>query len=126
LLKERTVRELLRVHHSEGATVTILTAMLESPGGYGRVIRRQPSGSHQGGVASSEVLKIVEDRDTTPAERAVKEINVGTYAVSGEFLFGALDKLEPHNAQGEFYLTDIVRMAVAQGQRVVAVTATSS
>lgn len=122
LLKERTVRELLRVHHSEGATVTILTAMLESPGGYGRVIRRQPSGSHQGGVASSEVLKIVEDRDTTPAERAVKEINVGTYVVSGEFLFGALDKLEPHNAQGEFYLTDIVRMAVAQGQRVVAVT----
>jgi bifunctional UDP-N-acetylglucosamine pyrophosphorylase/glucosamine-1-phosphate N-acetyltransferase len=122
LLKERTVRELLRVHHSEGATVTILTAMLESPGGYGRVIRRQPSGSHQGGVASSEVLKIVEDRDATPAERAVREINVGTYVVSGGFLFPALEKLEPHNAQGEFYLTDIVRMAVAQGQRVVAVT----
>jgi bifunctional UDP-N-acetylglucosamine pyrophosphorylase/glucosamine-1-phosphate N-acetyltransferase len=122
LLKERTVRELLRVHQSEGATVTILTAMLENPEGYGRVIRRQSSGSHQGGLASSEVLKIVEDRDTAPAERAVKEINVGTYVVSGGFLFGALDKLEPHNAQGEFYLTDIVRMAVAQGQRVVAVT----
>jgi bifunctional UDP-N-acetylglucosamine pyrophosphorylase/glucosamine-1-phosphate N-acetyltransferase len=122
LLKERTVRELLRVHQSEGAAVTILTAMLNDPAGYGRVIRRQPGGSHQGGPASSEVLKIVEDRDATPAERAVKEINVGTYVVSGEFLFSALEKLEPRNAQGEYYLTDIVRMAVAQLQRVGAVT----
>ncbi|MBI3355565.1 MAG: bifunctional UDP-N-acetylglucosamine diphosphorylase/glucosamine-1-phosphate N-acetyltransferase GlmU, partial [Nitrospirae bacterium] len=122
LLKERTVRELLRVHQSEGATVTILTAMLEDPSGYGRVIRRQPSGGHQGGLASSEVLKIVEDRDATPAERATREINVGTYVVAGEFLFPGLEKLEPHNAQGEYYLTDIVRMAVAQRQRVVAVT----
>ncbi|HEX5647868.1 MAG TPA: bifunctional UDP-N-acetylglucosamine diphosphorylase/glucosamine-1-phosphate N-acetyltransferase GlmU [Nitrospira sp.] len=122
LLKERTVRELLRVHQSEGATVTILTASLDDPTGYGRVIRRQSDGGHQGGLASSEVLKIVEDRDATPAERAVKEINVGTYVVSGEFLFAALDKLEPHNAQGEYYLTDIVRMAVTQRQKVVAVS----
>jgi len=122
LLKERTVRELLRAHQSEGATVTILTASLDDPDGYGRVIRRQPDGGHQGGLASSEVLKIVEDRDAAPAERAVKEINVGTYVVSGEFLFAALDKLEPHNVQGEYYLTDIVRMAVTQRQKVVAVT----
>lgn len=122
LLKERTVRELLRVHQAEGATVSILTAVLVKPDGYGRVIRRQLSGNHQGGPVSSEVLKIVEDRDATPAERAVREINVGTYVVSGGFLFSALEKLEPHNAQGEYYLTDIVRMAVAQGQRVVAVT----
>ncbi|NJN71112.1 MAG: bifunctional UDP-N-acetylglucosamine diphosphorylase/glucosamine-1-phosphate N-acetyltransferase GlmU, partial [Nitrospira sp.] len=67
------------------------------------------------------MLKIVEDRDATPAERATNEINVGTYVVSGDFLFDALDKLKPDNAQGEFYLTDIVRMAVAQGQRVAAV-----
>jgi bifunctional UDP-N-acetylglucosamine pyrophosphorylase/glucosamine-1-phosphate N-acetyltransferase len=86
------------------------------------VIRRQSGGSQQGGPASSEVLKIVEDRDASPAEQAVKEINVGTYVVSGGFLFSALEKLEPQNAQGEYYLTDIVRMAVAQGQRVVAVT----
>ena len=121
LLKERTVRELLRAHRSEGAAVTILTAALDDPSGYGRVIRRQPDGSHRGGLASSDVLKIVEDRDATPAERVVKEINVGTYVVSGEFLFPALGKLEPHNAQGELYLTDIVRMAVTQGQRVTAV-----
>jgi bifunctional UDP-N-acetylglucosamine pyrophosphorylase/glucosamine-1-phosphate N-acetyltransferase len=67
------------------------------------------------------VLKIVEDRDATPVERSTKEINVGTYVVSGAFLFEALDKLEPRNAQNEYYLTDIVQMAVAQGRRVAAV-----
>lgn len=121
LLREQTARELARVHQSQGATVTILTANLDDPSGYGRVIRREASGSC-GDVASADVLKIVEDRDATPAERATKEINVGTYVVSGDFLFAALDKLEPDNAQGEFYLTDIVRMAVTQGRRVAAVT----
>ena len=120
LLKESTVRELLTVHHREGATITILTAILDDPSGYGRVIRRDAS--HEGHAhSSSDVLKIVEDRDATSAERASKEINVGTYVVSGAFLFEALDKLEPDNAQGEYYLTDIVRMAVAQGRRVAAV-----
>jgi bifunctional UDP-N-acetylglucosamine pyrophosphorylase/glucosamine-1-phosphate N-acetyltransferase len=122
LLKEETARELLRAHQSQSATVTILTAMLDDPSGYGRVIRRQSGGSHQSEITSSDVLKIVEDRDATPAERATKEINVGTYVVSGDFLFEALDKLEPRNAQNEYYLTDIVRMAVAQGRPVAAVT----
>ncbi|HMS83376.1 MAG TPA: bifunctional UDP-N-acetylglucosamine diphosphorylase/glucosamine-1-phosphate N-acetyltransferase GlmU [Nitrospira sp.] len=121
LLKDATVRELLTVHQREGATVTILTAILDDPSGYGRVIRRDANGGDQV-HPSSDVLKIVEDRDATPAERASKEINVGTYVVSGVFLFEALDKLEPDNAQGEYYLTDIVRMAVTQGQRVAAVT----
>lgn len=122
LLKEETARGLLRVHQSEKATVTILTAVLEDPSGYGRVIRRQSGGTHGDADTVSDVLKIVEDRDAIPTELAVKEINVGTYVVSGEFLFDALEKLEPQNAQGEYYLTDIVRMAVAQGQRVAAAT----
>jgi bifunctional UDP-N-acetylglucosamine pyrophosphorylase/glucosamine-1-phosphate N-acetyltransferase len=121
LLREQTARELLQVHQSQGATVTILTAKLDDPSGYGRVIRRESRSSCDDG-ASSEVLKIVEDRDATPVERATKEINVGTYVVSGDFLFAALDKLEPDNAQSEFYLTDIVHMAVAQGRRVAAMT----
>lgn len=121
LLKEQTARDLVRVHQSQDATVTILTATLNDPSGYGRVIRRVSDVQH-GDVASSDVLKIVEDRDATPAERATTEINVGTYVVSGDFLFDALDKLKPDNAQGEFYLTDIVRIAVAQGLRVAAVT----
>lgn len=120
LLKEETARELLRVHRTQSATVTILTAMLDDPSGYGRVIRRQP-GNHQSEITPSDVLKIVEDRDAASVERATKEVNVGTYVVSGEFLFDALDKLEPRNAQNEYYLTDIVRTAVAQGRPVAAV-----
>lgn len=120
LLTEATARELLTVHQTQGATVTILTAMLDNPSGYGRVIRRELNQTQQA-LPSSDVLKIVEDRDASVAEKDTKEINVGTYVVSGEFLFEALDKLEPNNAQREYYLTDIVRMAVAQGRRVSAV-----
>jgi len=121
LLRESTLRELLRVHRSKGAAVTMLTAKLDDPAGYGRVVRGQSGEEPQGAAAGSDVLKIVEDRDATSSERDVKEINVGTYVVSGDFLFQALDRLEPHNAQGEYYLTDIVGMAVTQGRRVAAV-----
>lgn len=125
LLQESTVRELLRIHQASGATVTMLTAILENPGGYGRVVRRTARGASGVVPASAEVLKIVEDRDASPEERAILEINVGTYVVDGAFLFAALDKVQPHNAQGEYYLTDIVDMAVAQGHRVAALPLTN-
>lgn len=113
LLREETVRELLRVHETERATVTLLTAELDDASGYGRVVRA-PS-------AERSVLRIVEDRDASAAERAIHEINVGTYVVDGEFLFSALEKLDPSNAQGEYYLTDIVRLAERAGRRIAAV-----
>ena len=113
LLRETTVRELLRVHEANQATVTVLTAVLQDASGYGRVVR-----AHS---AERGVSRIVEDRDATVHERAICEINVGTYVVDGEFLFNALEKLDPSNAQGEYYLTDIVRLAVEQGRRVTAV-----
>ena len=113
LLQEKTVCELLRVHEAERATVTILTAMLEDASGYGRVVRAH---SAERGVSC-----IVEDCDANAEERAIHEINVGTYVVDGEFLFNALEKLDPSNAQGEYYLTEIVHLAVEQGRRVAAV-----
>ena len=113
LLQETTVRELLRIHAAEGATVTILTAILEDASGYGRVVRAE---SNKLGVS-----RIVEDRDADAEEQAIREINVGTYVVDGEFLFSALDKLNPSNAQGEYYLTDIIRLAAEAGHRVAAV-----
>jgi len=125
LLQESTVRELLRMHRTSGATVTMLTAILENPGGYGRVVRRPERGASGAVHASADVLKIVEDRDASPEERAIREINVGTYVVDGAFLFAALDKVQPHNAQGEYYLTDIVDMAVTQGHRVAALPLTN-
>jgi bifunctional UDP-N-acetylglucosamine pyrophosphorylase/glucosamine-1-phosphate N-acetyltransferase len=113
LLREATVRELLRVHEAERATVTILTAVLEDASGYGRVVR-----AHS---AERGVSRIVEDRDANTEEQAIREINAGTYVVDGEFLFSALEKLDPGNAQGEYYLTDIIHRAVEQGRRVAAV-----
>ena len=111
LLREATLRELLEVHRRQEAAVTILTAVLDDASGYGRVVR-----------SSDEcVSRIVEDRDADAAVKAIHEINVGTYVVEGDFLFSALERLQPSNAQGEFYLTDIVHMAVEQGRRVAAV-----
>lgn len=112
LLQDSTVRRLLQVHREEKATVTILTAVVGDATGYGRVVRQSPGAA---------VSRIIEDRDAGSAEKAIREINVGTYVVDGDFLFTALGKLDPSNAQGEFYLTDILQMAVAQGRRVSAV-----
>lgn len=114
LLREETVRALLQAHQAKGATVTILTAMLDDASGYGRVVRTKSAGG-------SRVSRIVEDRDATAEEKAIREINVGTYVVDGEFLFSALEKLDPSNAQGEYYLTDILHIAVDQGRPVGAV-----
>jgi bifunctional UDP-N-acetylglucosamine pyrophosphorylase/glucosamine-1-phosphate N-acetyltransferase len=125
LLQESTLRALLQTHRAAGATVTLLTAILDNPGGYGRVVRRTAKGASGAVHASADVVKIVEDRDASPEERAIREINVGTYVVDGPFLFAALDKVQPHNAQGEYYLTDIVDMAVTQGHRVAALPLTN-
>ena len=117
LLTQSTVEQLISQHHDTQATVTILTTELENPHGYGRVVRR----------ANGQVIKIVEDNDVTVKEKANKEINVGTYVVNSLFLFKALDNLRPNNAQGEYYLTDIISLAVAEGLRVSAMkTADSS
>src|ERR1043165_9357606 len=117
LLRDTTVRELLRVHEANQATVTVLTAVLQDASGYGRGVR-----AHS---AERGISRIVEDRDATVHERAICEINVGTYVVDGEFLFNALEKLDPSKAQGEYYWTDSVRLAVERGRRVTAVVGSS-
>jgi bifunctional UDP-N-acetylglucosamine pyrophosphorylase/glucosamine-1-phosphate N-acetyltransferase len=122
LLTEATVRELLRVHETDNATVTILTAVLDDATGYGRIVRSNPVGDNRPGLLDCRVLKIVEDRDASREEKRLREVNVGTYVVDGGFLFEALDTVHPHNAQREYYLTDIVSLAVERGLRVSTVT----
>jgi bifunctional UDP-N-acetylglucosamine pyrophosphorylase/glucosamine-1-phosphate N-acetyltransferase len=119
LLTDATVRALLATHEEQKASVTVLTAVVEDATGYGRIIRRR---RHEwpAGASDDPVEKIVEDRDASADERTVREINAGTYVVDGEFLFPALERLHPRNAQGEYYLTDIVQTAVEQGRTVAA------
>ncbi len=110
LLTKETLTSLVGFHQSEGASLTLLTTKLPDPGGYGRVIRGQ----------SGDVCRVVEDRDASMEEKNISEINVGTYVVDAEFLGKALRQLRPQNAQGEYYLTDIIEIAVQQGLKVAA------
>jgi bifunctional UDP-N-acetylglucosamine pyrophosphorylase / glucosamine-1-phosphate N-acetyltransferase len=90
---------------AQASRVGVLTARVADPFGFGRILRRQ----------DGSVRAIVEERDATPQERAVNEINTGFIAAPTALLKLWLSRLTPHNAQGEFYLTDVVAMAVAEG-----------
>ncbi|KKM09308.1 bifunctional N-acetylglucosamine-1-phosphate uridyltransferase/glucosamine-1-phosphate acetyltransferase [Clostridiales bacterium PH28_bin88] len=110
LLTSETLRGLLEYHQEEGAAATILTAFPEDPAGYGRVIRDE----------EGSVSKIIEERDATPEEREVGEINTGTYCFASGPLFAALKRISPANAQGEYYLTDVIGLLKEQGLPVAA------
>jgi len=110
LVRSETIGLLLESHRSRGATVSLMSFSSESPG-YGRIIRN----------AAGEVTAIREYRDCTPAEQQIREVNASLYAVESSFLTPALAGLRDTNAQGEFYLTDIVGYAVDQHLPVNAV-----
>jgi UDP-N-acetylglucosamine diphosphorylase/glucosamine-1-phosphate N-acetyltransferase len=112
LLQAATLRTLWDVHRRQQATVTIVTACLDNPTGYGRILRD----------AAGRITRIVEERDATEAEKAVREINSGVYCLQASFLFPALRCVGRHNAQREQYLTDVVALAVAERHRVAHVT----
>ena len=97
LLRGETLRALVRAHQQERAAATVLTAHVERPYGYGRIVR-----------TNGQITRIVEERDATAAERAIREINSGVYAFDLEPLFPALRSVASQNAQGEYYLTDLV------------------
>ncbi len=97
--------------------MTILTAVPTDPTGYGRVLRLTPEGP--------EVVAIVEQKSLTPEQLHAREINSGIYCFETKALFSKLDSLSTNNAHGEFYLTDVAAMLVAEGKRVVAIKADS-
>jgi bifunctional UDP-N-acetylglucosamine pyrophosphorylase/glucosamine-1-phosphate N-acetyltransferase len=115
LIKPETIVSICEVHLHEHAAMTILTAAPDDPTGYGRVMRRSPG--------SPEVTAIVEQKALRPDQLATPEINSGIYCFETKALFSKLDSLSTNNAHGEFYLTDVAAMLVADGQRVVAVKA---
>ncbi|MDN5343970.1 MAG: bifunctional UDP-N-acetylglucosamine pyrophosphorylase / glucosamine-phosphate N-acetyltransferase [Clostridia bacterium] len=110
LIRPATIASLVKEHQATGAVATVLTACLDDPAGYGRIIRDE----------QGRVRAIVEERDAAPAERAINEINTGIYCFTASFLWPALAQLRPDNNQGEYYLTDVIALAVNQGLAVQA------
>lgn len=108
LITTETVKKLLDFHKDGTYKATILTSIVDSPSGYGRVIREK----------SEEVLKIVEHKDCNEDELKVNEINAGMYCFDIESLLKSLDKLDNNNAQGEYYLTDIIGILKNNDEKV--------
>jgi bifunctional UDP-N-acetylglucosamine pyrophosphorylase / glucosamine-1-phosphate N-acetyltransferase len=107
------VRALVETHRSERAAATVLAFEPEDPRSYGRIVRD----------ANGKLARIVEASDATPDELALREVNSGIYVFRAERLWPALDRLEPHNVQGELYVTDTLGLLVADGETVAVHTA---
>jgi len=111
LLRAATLRTLVDAHRARKAAATVLTARVGDPHGYGRIIR-----------TNGRITAIVEEKDATREQRAIDEINSGIYAFDLAPLFGSLTSLRAANAQGEYYLTDLVRTYADAGLTVDTVT----
>src|SRR5215210_8685271 len=105
-----------RTHRGRGAACTLMAVRLEDPTGYGRVVRDD----------EGRFERIVEQKDATPEERQISEINVGIYCFETRLLFPALERVRPENAQGEFYLTDVPAILRADGEDVSVYTHTDA
>ncbi|TMQ69816.1 MAG: bifunctional UDP-N-acetylglucosamine diphosphorylase/glucosamine-1-phosphate N-acetyltransferase GlmU, partial [Candidatus Eisenbacteria bacterium] len=113
LLRATTLESLLARHRQEQAAVTVLTTHVPDPSGYGRIVRD----------AHGAIAAIVEEREATPEQMRIDEINSAVYAFHYPALEQVLSRLTAHNAQGEYYLTDTVRLLIADGRKANAVVA---
>ncbi|WP_274365796.1 bifunctional UDP-N-acetylglucosamine diphosphorylase/glucosamine-1-phosphate N-acetyltransferase GlmU [Paenibacillus thermotolerans] len=109
LIKAETVAGMIERHKESGAGATLLVAEFQNPAGLGRIV------FGQGGA----VERIVEDKDCTPEERKIRFINAGTYCFDNRKLFAALAKVTNKNAQGEYYLTDVIEIMKSEGDKVI-------
>lgn len=104
LLRRETLEKLVAAYQASGGPLALVTTTPPDPKGYGRIVR-------EGG----QVKRVVEEKDCSEAERAIREANAGVYVADAAFLWKALSEIQPANAQGEFYLTDVVEMAARRG-----------
>ncbi len=112
LITGENLKNLINFHVNHKNVATILTAEAENPFGYGRIVRNQ----HE------EVIKIVEQKDASDFEKQIKEINTGTYVFDNARLFEALKNINTNNAQGEYYITDVIGIFRENGEKVGAYT----
>ena len=104
LIRESTLRAMVEHHRCRGAAVTLLTAFLDEPKGYGRILRD----------AHGALTGIVEEKDASDEQRNIREVNAGVYVAAAPFVFTALSAVKNHNQQGEYYLPDIVAIGLGQ------------
>jgi bifunctional UDP-N-acetylglucosamine pyrophosphorylase/glucosamine-1-phosphate N-acetyltransferase len=116
LLTGQTISQLLERHRTSHAAATVLTAILDAPFGYGRILRS----------AEDMLDAIVEEKDATPQQRAVKEVNTGTYCFQAPLIFSILEQIGKDNRQGEFYLTDAITILRSGGLPVATAMAEDS
>lgn len=107
LIRVETIKSMILKHKLDKATATILTAIEENPFGYGRIVKDK-----------GFVKAIVEEKDANEEIKAIKEINAGVYCFESKKLLDALRKIDNNNANGEYYLTDVIKVMVDQGDRV--------
>lgn len=105
LVTVKTLKRLIRTHITRNAAATLLTTDMDDPGGYGRIIHN----------SNGSVQRIVEQKDTLPEHRSIKEINTGTYCFNARYLFKALSKVTNKNKQQEYYLTDVIEILAHEG-----------
>jgi bifunctional UDP-N-acetylglucosamine pyrophosphorylase/glucosamine-1-phosphate N-acetyltransferase len=110
LFTAETLKKLLETHCATKAAATVLTAIMEDPTGYGRIVRRE----------DGQVDRIVEHKDASEEQRKIREINTGTYCFDNQKLFSALSFVNNNNAQGEYYLPDVISILREQGQPISA------
>ncbi len=114
LITAETIRKLSEFHAAQKATMTLLSADLDNPYGYGRVIRK-------GARGSVEVQAIVEEKSATPQQKKIREINSGFYAFDVRALYEHIDRLSTANPHGEYYLTDMAAVFHRARKKVVAI-----
>ena len=108
LIRTETLKSFIAQHRDSDAACSILSVRLENPTGYGRIVRDE----------DEQFVRIVEHKDAAPEEQKVKEINSGIYCFAARQLFAALKRVKPSNKQGEYYLTDVPQILLADGERV--------
>ena len=115
LMRTATLKQLARLHEEARAAATMLTAVVDAPRGYGRILRD-----------GAELIGVVEEADATDAQKEITEINTGAYAFEAAFLRAALPRIKPENNQGEFYLPDVFPIARAEGRAILGVSLASA
>ncbi len=116
LLRPETLQRMAQAMREDAASLVLLTAHLENPKGYGRIVRQNPKDS------ASDVARIVEEKEADETEKKIREINTGIYLVRIEDIREPLQKVKKSIVKGEYYLTDLVAELIARGKRVSTVS----